>query len=115
MLKPKHSGFFSTQLDILLDYLEVKTLILTGMAGDICVLFTANDAYMRDFNLVIPEDCVASTDPGENRHALEMMRRLLKAETRPSTELDLEELKREAAREDEPNPAPQSQQFAEKN
>ncbi|HEX6624833.1 MAG TPA: isochorismatase family cysteine hydrolase [Pyrinomonadaceae bacterium] len=115
VLKPKHSGFFSTQLDILLDYLEVKTLILTGMAGDICVLFTANDAYMRDFNLVIPEDCVASTDPGENRHALEMMRRLLKAETRPSTELDLEELKREAARVDEPNPAPQSQQFAEKN
>jgi nicotinamidase-related amidase len=115
VLKPKHSGFFSTQLDILLDYLEVKTLIITGMAGDICVLFTANDAYMRDFNLVIPSDCVASTDPGENRHALEMMRRLLKAETRPSTELDLEELKREAARDDEPNPAPQSQQFAEKN
>ena len=115
VLKPKHSGFFSTQLDILLDYLEVKTLILTGLTGDICVLFTANDAYMRDFNLVIPEDCVASNDPGENRHALEMMRRLLKADTRPSKELDLEELKREAAREEEPNPEPQSQQFAKKS
>jgi nicotinamidase-related amidase len=115
VLKPKHSGFFSTQLDILLDYLEVKTLILTGLTGDICVLFTANDAYMRDFNLVIPEDCVASNDPGENRHALEMMRRLLKADTRPSAELDLEELKREAAREEEPNPEPQSQQFAKRS
>ena len=113
VLKPKHSGFFSTTLDILLDYLEVKTLILTGMAGDICVLFTANDAYMRDFNLVIPEDCVASSDPAENSHALEMMRRLLKADTRPSTELDLEELKREAGRKRAPNPSVQSQQFAE--
>lgn len=115
VLKPKHSGFFSTQLDILLDYLEVKTLILTGLTGDICVLFTANDAYMRDFNLVIPEDCVASNDPAENSHALEMMRRLLKADTRPSAEIDPEELKREAAREEKPNPEPQSHQFAKKS
>ncbi len=113
VLKPKHSGFFSTQLDILLDYLEVKTLIITGIAGDICVLFTANDAYMRDFNLVVPEDCVASTEPDENNHALEMMRRLLKADTRPSTEFDLEELKREAKHAREPNLEPRSQRFAE--
>ncbi|HZB46073.1 MAG TPA: isochorismatase family cysteine hydrolase, partial [Pyrinomonadaceae bacterium] len=85
VLKPKHSGFFSTQLDILLDYLEVKTLILTGMAGDICVLFTAHDAYMRDFNLVTPSDCVASNDPEENRYTLEKMARLMDADTRPST------------------------------
>jgi len=73
VLKPKHSGFFSTTLDILLDYLQVKTVILTGLTADICVLFTANDAYMRDFNLIIPADCVASTDSEENRHALEHM------------------------------------------
>src|SRR4051812_9225116 len=48
VLKPKHSGFFSTTLDILLEYLGAKTLILTGIAGNICVLFTANDAYLRD-------------------------------------------------------------------
>ena len=47
VLKPKHSGFFSTTLDILLDYLQAKMLILTGIAGNNCVLFTANDAYMR--------------------------------------------------------------------
>src|SRR5213082_2089557 len=47
VLKPKHSGFFSTTLDILLSYLGVETLVLTGIAGNICVLFTANDAYMR--------------------------------------------------------------------
>jgi nicotinamidase-related amidase len=115
VLKPKHSGFFSTTLDILLDYLQVKTLILTGLTADICVLFTANDAYMRDFNLVVPADCVASSDPEENRHSLEKMGRLLKADTRPSTEIDLGELKRSAGEEprEETKPQPQSQQFAE--
>ena len=114
VLKPKHSGFFSTTLDILLDYLQVKILILTGLTGDICVLFTANDAYMRDFHLVIPEDCVASTDPEENRHALEHMRRVLKADTRPSTEINFAELKQRAQQRPEPNPEPQAQQFAER-
>ncbi|HEX8473150.1 MAG TPA: isochorismatase family cysteine hydrolase [Pyrinomonadaceae bacterium] len=116
VLKPKHSGFFSTTLDTLLDYLQVKTLILTGLTADICVLFTANDAYMRDFHLVVPSDCVASSDADENRHALEQMQRVLKADTRASTELDLEELKRQAAeppeQDDKPAPQPQSQQFA---
>ncbi|HEU4597831.1 MAG TPA: isochorismatase family cysteine hydrolase [Pyrinomonadaceae bacterium] len=112
VLKPKPSGFFSTTLDILLDYLGVKTLILTGLTGDICVLFTAHDAYMRDFNLVIPSDCVASTDPGENEYTLEKMARLLDADTRPSAEIDFAELKKLAAREPEPNPEPQAQKFA---
>lgn len=90
VLKPKHSVFFSTTLDILLDYLEVETLILAGIAGDICVLFTANDAYMRGFSLIVPSDCVASNTEEENRHALEQMARVLKADTRASAELDLE-------------------------
>ncbi|HEV2799042.1 MAG TPA: isochorismatase family cysteine hydrolase [Pyrinomonadaceae bacterium] len=111
VLKPKHSGFFSTTLDTLLEYLQVKILILTGLTGDICVLFTANDAYMRDFHLVIPSDCVASSDADENRHALEHMQRVLKADTRPSDEIDFEELKRRSAGE-EPKPQQQSQQFA---
>ncbi|MCC2670622.1 MAG: rutB [Armatimonadetes bacterium] len=89
ILKPKHSGFFSTTLDVLLSYLGVKTLIIAGFAGDICVLFTANDAYMRDFHLVVPCDCVASQDPDSNRRAVEQMRRVLKADVRSSTELDL--------------------------
>ena len=66
VLKPKHSGFFSTTLDTLLEYLGVKTVILTGIAGNICVLFTANDAYMRDFALIVPGDCVASNTAEEN-------------------------------------------------
>ncbi len=89
VLKPKHSGFFSTTLDILLDYLQVESLILTGLSANICVLFTANDAYMRDFRLFVPRDCVASNTEELNRDALEQMRLVLKADTRPSDELDL--------------------------
>ena len=92
VLKPKHSGFYSTTLDILLAYLQVKTLILTGMAANICVLFTASDAYMRDYKLWVPADCVASNSEGENRHALEQMQRLLKADIRTSDEIQFDSL-----------------------
>jgi nicotinamidase-related amidase len=94
VLKPKHSGFFSTALDVLLRYLEVKTLVLTGIAANICVLFTANDAYMRDFHLIVPQDCVASNTPKENRLALLQMEKVLKADIRPSAQLDLMEMNR---------------------
>jgi nicotinamidase-related amidase len=110
VLKPKHSGFFSTTLDTLLEYLQARTLILTGLAGNICVLFTANDAYMRDFNLVVPSDCVASNHEEENTHALGLMKTVLKADTRPSTELNLDELKQKSPKIS--NPQAQSQQLA---
>lgn len=87
VLKPKHSGFFSTTLETLLHYLGSKKLILTGIAGNFCVLFTANDAYMRDYDLVIPSDCTVSNTAGENRQALALMRKFLKADTRPSTKV----------------------------
>jgi nicotinamidase-related amidase len=93
VLKPKHSGFYSTTLDLLLRALKVTTLILTGLTGDICVLFTANDAYMRAYHLLVPSDCVASLEPAENQHALSHMQRVLKADIRPSTALDLHALK----------------------
>ena len=67
---------------------------MTGIAANICVLFTANDAYMRDLHLVVPSDCVASNTEEENRYALEQMRKVLKADIRPSDELRLEELGR---------------------
>jgi len=94
VLKPKHSGFYSTALDTLLEYLGTKTVILSGMAANICVLFTANDAYVRDFHLVVPCDCVASNTTEENEYALDQMRKILKADTRPADEIDLKELAR---------------------
>ncbi len=94
VLKPKHSGFYSTTLAVLLEYLGVTTVIITGLATNICVLFTANDAYMRDYRVVVPEDCVAAIEPGDHDHALSQMRSVLKANTSPSTELDIERLGR---------------------
>ena len=94
VLKPKHSGFFSTTLDTLLSYLGVETVILTGVAGNSCVFFTANDAYMRDYHLVIPSDCIASNTKKDNDHALAQMKKLLKADTRPSTRIKLGDLRR---------------------
>lgn len=92
VLKPKHSGFYSTSLDLLLQYLRVSRLIITGMAGNICVLFTANDAYMRDLYLNIPRDCIASNSAEENDTALKQMEKALKADLTPSDELDLRHL-----------------------
>lgn len=89
VLKPKHSGFFSTTLGILLDYLQCHTVILSGVAGNICVLFTANDAYMRDLKLIVPADCVASNTKEENDHALDQMAKVLKANISPSTSLTI--------------------------
>ena len=87
--KPKHSGFFSTTLETLLRYLETESLILTGIAGNFCVLFTANDAYMRDFNLFVPSDCIVSNTRQENQSALKLMKKFLKADTRPSSKIVL--------------------------
>jgi nicotinamidase-related amidase len=87
VLKPMHSGFFSTTLEVLLERLEVRRLILTGFAADICVLYTANDAYMRDFEVAIPLDCVASETKRQYRFALEHMAQRLKADTRPSDKI----------------------------
>jgi nicotinamidase-related amidase len=87
VLKPKHSAFFQTNLDVLLKYLGAQTLILTGLAGDNCVFFSANDAYMRDFNIIVPADCTASEDAAENHRALLHMQRVLKATISPSSEI----------------------------
>jgi nicotinamidase-related amidase len=94
VLKPKHSGFFSTSLELLLRHLGARTLVVTGIATDICILFTANDAYMRDYRLVVPSDCCAANTPAKHGHALRQIRELLKADTMPSTRLDLRRLRR---------------------
>ena len=92
VLKPKHSGFYSTSLALLLTHLGTKNLILTGIAGNNCVLFTANDAYMRDFKIFVPSDCIVSNTEEENEHALKQMENVLKADTTIATELDLEKI-----------------------
>ena len=87
VLKPKHSGFFDTTLDTLLDTLRIRRLILTGIAGNICVLFTANDAYMRDLKIFAPADCIVSNTATDNDHALRQIEMVLKGNVAASTRL----------------------------
>jgi len=92
VLKPKHSAFYATTLDILLTYLGAQSLIFTGIAGNICILFSANDAYMRDYHVFVPADCTVSNTVEENEHALRQMQRALKADITESVQLDLHRL-----------------------
>jgi nicotinamidase-related amidase len=94
VLKPKHSGFFATTLETLLEYLHARALIITGIATDRCVLFTASDAHMRDLHLYVPSDCCAAESVESHDMTLDLLRRTLDADTTPSTELDLDELQR---------------------
>lgn len=89
VLKPRHSGFYCTSLEVLLSVKQVRRLVLTGLQGSICVFFTANDAYMRGYEVVVPSDCIASETVDANEHALREMRHTLKADTRPSAEVTL--------------------------
>lgn len=98
VLKPKHSGFFSTTLQTLLEHLGTRTVIITGVAAHICVLFTANDAHMRDLRVIVPSDCVASGDRELERSALALLRDAVGAQTTRSEELELEALLEPASR-----------------
>ena len=93
VLKPKHSAFFSTTLDTLLRYLRTRTLVIGGFAADICVLFTANDAYLRDLKIVVPADGVAANTADRTAAALDHMRRVLKCETPAAADIDFAQLK----------------------
>lgn len=84
VLKPKHSGFYDTTLGTLLADLEVRRVITTGIAGNICVLFTANDAYMRGMQIYAPSDCIVSNTPEDNAHALRQIQLVLKGHVEPS-------------------------------
>ena len=95
VLKPKHSAFYQTPLDVLLKHLGTKRLIVTGLCTNSCVLFTAHDAYMRDLELYVPSDCAAAGTPDDHCYALEQMRAVMKADTSLSTELDLSALTRQ--------------------
>ena len=89
VIKPQLSGFYATNLPLLLPKLGVSRLVLTGVATDMCVLFTAGDAHMRDYASWVPADAVAAGSASRAEAALEIMRERLGAETRPTSELDL--------------------------
>lgn len=78
ILKPKHSGFYQTALELLLADLGVGHLILTGIAGNICVLFTAHDAHIRNFDVTVVNDCIASNSIKDDALALYQIKDVLR-------------------------------------
>lgn len=91
IIKPQFSGFYSTNLPVLLPKLGVTRLILTGIATDICVLFTAADAHMRDYRLWVPQDAVAAETDERGRWALEIMANSMGAETAATRDIALDD------------------------
>ena len=89
VLKPHLSGFHETPLDMLLQSGEVQTVVLAGFAADNCVLFTAAEAHMRDYTVVVPSDCCGSEQDKERRHALGKMRKFFHANTAASPDIRL--------------------------
>ncbi|MFW2831259.1 cysteine hydrolase family protein [Sphingomonas sp. ID0503] len=89
VIKPQFSGFYATNLPVLLPRLGVSRLILTGIAADICVLFTAADAHMRQYDLWVPRDTVAAGDAERTRWALEIMEQSMGARTDATDALSL--------------------------
>ncbi|HVE89898.1 MAG TPA: isochorismatase family cysteine hydrolase [Burkholderiaceae bacterium] len=89
VLKPANSGFFSTPLRTLLQLIGVETLLLTGVTSNQCVLFTAADAYVRNYRLVVPRDCVAAINTKANELSLKYFESVLKADVRSSSRIRL--------------------------
>ena len=87
ILKPKHSGFYLTALELLLAELKTRRLVITGIAGNLCVLFTAHDAHMREYEIVVPKDACASNSKADNDFALRQIEKVLKLSTTVSTRI----------------------------
>jgi nicotinamidase-related amidase len=82
LLKPRHSAFFETALPSLLEYLKVRSVVITGIAADSCVMCSALDAYVRGYDLIVPEDTVASQSHERTQRTLAHLRDTYGADTR---------------------------------
>jgi nicotinamidase-related amidase len=87
VLKPDRSGFYETPLEVLLDDLDVSEVVITGVTTDICILFTAHDAHMRDLAVGVPRDCTTALTNSHKKQALDLLERVADADTRPSDKI----------------------------
>ena len=88
IVKPQRSAFYATPLGVLLLSMDVSKVIVTGVTTDICVLFTAHDAYMRGYHVEVPADCSATVEPRHHDYTLRYLRRVADAETRNSKDIE---------------------------
>jgi len=96
VLKPKHSAFYATPLDLLLRHLRVKRLLITGVASDQCIVMSAAEAKMRDYDVVVPRDCIADQTPARTARALRHLAEAQGIETTASARLRLPTRRRAA-------------------
>ena len=98
VLKPMHSAFYMTPLEVLLQHLQVETLILTRLTSYSCITATAHDANMRGFDIYIPEDCSCARTPQEHKQALEQLQSATGANLEVSAHIKIPDLSRRAGR-----------------
>lgn len=84
ILKPRHSAFFASPLDLLLKEMLTRELVICGLATDMCVQLTAGDAFLREYQVWVPADCTAAESPQVKQASLDYMAGVLKCDTRPS-------------------------------
>jgi nicotinamidase-related amidase len=89
VLKPMHSAFYMTPLEVLLEHLEVESLILTGITSNSCITVTTHDSNMRGFGIHVPQDCSCARDPLEHSQALAQLEAMAGANIRDSKSLRL--------------------------
>jgi nicotinamidase-related amidase len=94
VLKPRHSAFFATSLAPLLEELGVRRVILCGIATNLCVLFTAHDAHMQGYPVVVLSDCCAAESDFDHNVALAQLERFCGATICRSDEFEFPSRKR---------------------
>jgi nicotinamidase-related amidase len=87
VLKSTLSGFYQTPLDAMLRMGGVRQVVVTGLVTGNCVLLTAADAYMRDYKVIVPSDCVTDQTETKQAAALTKLADVMKATVRPSSRL----------------------------
>ena len=95
VLKPKHSPFYASPLQTILDYIGARIAIVAGVTTNACVLIAAGDLHIRDFRLFVPADCVAALTEREHRRSLDVMKDSFDADTTSSSRLNLERLRKQ--------------------
>ena len=94
ILKPMHSAFYQSPLDVVLRHLGASSLILGGLATNSCIVCTAHDADMRDLGLFVPSDCSAARSQREHKQAIEHVKTMSNATVSPSSVLRLQRFRK---------------------
>jgi nicotinamidase-related amidase len=85
VLKPRHSCFYATPLELLLGQLQARELVIAGIAADLCVQMSAMDARMRGYPVWVPCDCTAAESPARKQATLDYLHSALDCRVAAST------------------------------